>query len=415
MPLYRYEATDRAGKTVIGSMQVANETALSRRLQEMGYQPVIVQSAGRPAAARPAAAAAPPAAPGPRVGHVPPRVLAQFYYELYMSLQAGVPAYQSLHDIGGLTAHATMRQLAAALADTVRAGDRMGDAMARFPTVFPPGDVGLVRAGEMGGFVVDALKEMVSQLEADMEARRACRRYLLYFGLLCALALFVTIPAVAILPGAIAYAWNSSGEVTPGSTVAAGLPGVARAFLFFTLPILLALGAGWWGFRRLSRNPAARARWHRFLLRVPGFGGLAMSRTRAVFAAALRLLYRGGVNPVDAWAAASAAVPNVELGARLAGQTPALNTGGRFSESLRASGVFPPSDIGLLATGERTGKVEETLGRLADFYHREAGAALSQLPVFARYLLLILGALIAGSALGYGAYKYFNTLLNTIN
>src|SRR5262245_40949118 len=101
MPLYHYEAHDPAGKKVIGSMQVTDEGVLARRLQAMGYVPVLVQ----PALARPAAAAV--ATGG--VTRVPKKAVAQFYYELWMSWKAGIPAFQALDEIAARTAHSGMR------------------------------------------------------------------------------------------------------------------------------------------------------------------------------------------------------------------------------------------------------------------------------------------------------------------
>ena len=115
MPLFHYEAQDQAGKKVIGTMQVTDESVLSRRLQAMGYVPVMVQQTGRtraaPAHGGPRTRAA-PAGPG-----VPTRVLSQFYYELYMSLQAGLPAFQALFDVAAHTAHPSMRSVVSSMAE----------------------------------------------------------------------------------------------------------------------------------------------------------------------------------------------------------------------------------------------------------------------------------------------------------
>ena len=82
---------------------------------------------------------------------------------------------------------------------------------------------------------------------------------------------------------------------------------------------------------------------------------------------------------------------------------------------MRASGLYPASDVGLIATGERTGNVEEAFGRLADYYHRDAASALSRIPVIAQYGLLILGALFTACLVGYGMRFYVSTLFDIIH
>jgi type II secretory pathway component PulF len=290
------------------------------------------------------------------------------------------------------------------MAEQARGGGALADEIARFPGVFNAAHVGLVRAGELGGFIVDALKELVSQIEADLEARRRCTVWILHFWIVAGVAVWLAIPMASIVrPAAEA--------IDPG----AGLPAVLRAFLFFSVPVTLGILAAVFGSCRVVRHPGLRRRWHRILLRLPVFGGLAVGRCRAIFAASLRLLYRGGVNPIDAWSAASEAVPNAIWSERLAAQTAAIHSGGRFSDAMRDSELYPASDVGLMITGERTGNIEEVLGRIADFYHQDAGAALARLPTIARTALLLLAAAIAVPAVGYGFAEYFNGIFEGIS
>ena len=103
MPLFRYEAQDKAGKTVVGAMQVADEAALQRRLTAMGYLPVTVQQA-------------PSAAPPPQgraVGCDQPvssQALAILYEELYTTVRAGITLGQALASAAAVTPHAGLRK-----------------------------------------------------------------------------------------------------------------------------------------------------------------------------------------------------------------------------------------------------------------------------------------------------------------
>lgn len=405
MPLFHYEARDRAGKKVIGSMQVADEAVLQRRLQAMGYQPLLVQPASGARRAAPVPGAAAPVAPVPAVSSmtVSPRVLSQFYYELGMSLSAGIQAFQALSDVAARTADRKMRTATATMAEAARQGGRLADAMERFPGVFNPADVGLIRAGEMGGFVVEALKELTAQIEADIETRRKCLGSLLYFWFVCGIAVWVTIPASTIVKPAAEH-----------FDARAGIPAVIHSLLSFSLPVTLVVVFGSLLFRWAVRQPGGRRLWSRIALRLPGLGGLALGRSRAVFAASLRLLYHAGVNPYDAWVASTASVPNDVIRDRLASQSERMRAGGKYSEALQAAGVYPLNDVGLLATGERTGNIEEVLGRIADLYHQEASSALAKAPTVARVTLVLLGTAVAGVSMGIGLKNYFMGLINGI-
>lgn len=383
-------------------MQVSDETVLAQRLQTMGYVPLAVQAAG----GRTAAPVGLPAGVG--VPGLRRQSLSRFYYQLHMSLHAGLSAYDALTDLTVQSSDRGVATVAASMAEVAQRGGSLADGMSQFPGVFPPGDIGLIRASEMGGFVVEALQEMHTLLEADIETQRQVSRILIGFGVLLGIALFVTLPAIGTLKSTITASWNGAQQSETLQLLAVQW---ARTLALVTLPLVLVSVLAAWALRRWIRTPRGQLRWHRFLLGVPGIGGVAFARSRAVFSAALRLLYHGGVNPPSAWTAASDAVPNRELSRRMAMQNSLVDRGATFSEAMRGTGVFPASDGGMLATGERTGNVEEVLAQLASSHHRAAGEALARLPATSRIMAMVLGAVITAILVGYGLYNYASTLV----
>jgi type II secretory pathway component PulF len=77
------------------------------------------------------------------------------------------------------------------------------------------------------------------------------------------------------------------------------------------------------------------------------------------------------------------------------------------------SGIFPASDVGLVATGERTGNIEEVLGRIADFYHQGANATLARIPVIVRTTLIVL-ALAIGAVAPFLFFSRYASILTGI-
>ena len=161
MPLFRYEAQDKTGKTVVGAMQVADEAALQRRLTAMGYLPVTVQPASAPAAPQ-----------GRAVGCDQPvssQALALLYEELYTTVRAGIPLGQALASTAAVTPHAGLRKAVADLGRGVEAGAPLAKVLLRYPMMFRAGDRGLLAAGEQGGFVDQALRLLADRHEADRQ------------------------------------------------------------------------------------------------------------------------------------------------------------------------------------------------------------------------------------------------------
>jgi general secretion pathway protein F len=400
MPLFRYEAQDKTGKTVVGAMQVADEAALQRRLTAMGYMPVTVQPASAPAAPQ-----------GRAVGCDQPvssQALAILYEELYTTVRAGIPLGQALASAAAVTPHAGLRKAVADLGRGVEAGAPLAKVLLRYPMMFRAGDRGLLAAGEQGGFVDHALRLLADRHEADRQLSRRTRFWAWYLAVLLFVAAFLTFPIVSFVKAAFAP------ELTDATTAAAHLVPGFRAFahtvLTVSLPVGLLVGALALWCRSLSVSPARRRRWHALLLRLPGLSGLAWARAREQFARALQLLYHSGVSPGPAWTAAAGAVPNEELAARLAADTHFVTAGGRFSEAMRRSGVFRDAEAGMVATGESAGSVEEMLSKVADYAASEVEAAVHRLPVIARMAFLLVGALVTAIAAGM-AWKAFYTAI----
>jgi general secretion pathway protein F len=401
MPLFRYEAQDQSGRVVVGAMHVADEAALQRKLTAMGYVPVTVQRA-------PDSAIPPEGRAAGRDQLVPSRALALCYEELHATFRAGIPLSQALAAVAERLPHAGLRAAVADLGRGVEGGAPLGKVLLRYPMMFRPGDRGLLAAGEQGGFLEQALRLLADRHAGDEQLRRRTRFWGWYLAIILLTATFLTFPIISFIQAAFAP------ELTDAPTAAAHLiPGFrafARTTLTVSLPLALVAASIAILFRSMSVSPARRRRWHALLLRLPGLSGLAWTRAREQFARALQLLYRSGVPPGAAWAAAAGAVPNEELAVRLAAPARFVEAGGPFSEAMRHSGVFGDPEAGMVATGESTGNVEEMLEKVADYESTEVESAIRRLPIVAQLVCLAVGGVVTAIAVAM-AYRAFYTAL----
>ncbi len=388
MPLYRYEALDRTGNKVVGAMQVSDEQALSARLTSMGYRPVHVEAAGgagrtrMPAAPSPVPAAAgtgvfapaaPAAVPGPRSRlSADTRSVARMYHQLHLSFRAGMPAYQALTTVQGQIHHGALRQVLGEMGEGVRDGQLLSTLMERYPRVFSAGDVGMLRAAELGGFLPEALQFLADRHEQDDNTRRRLRIWVWFFHS-NVLGLLLVLPGAFFLKESVGALAGPPGGPSP---VMAGLAAAARAFTFLSVP----LGALYFGFLawfyQARNNPDLARRWHQILLRLPVVGKINFLRANAVFTRVLEQLTRAGVGAETAWQAAAAGVPNLFLSDRFGAMTPTVRATGKYSTAMQQVGLLDLTDVGMVATGESTGEVDQALGYLAARYEEDTRVAL---------------------------------------
>ncbi len=412
MPLYHYEALDRNGRPVVGTMQVPDETALQARLAAMGYCATTVEIARRPlrtaASARSSVPTARPVPVSPQVRRsgstASERAVARMFHQLHNSVRAGMSLFQALTTVAEQGHRHGLRRALLEMAETVRDGGTLSAAMERYPRLFTPGDVGVVRAAEAGGFLPEALHLLADQHEWDDNTRRrlAIWTWFAHSNML-ALLLFV-----AILPFFRA-------AIEAGFDTWAGLRAVGRMFLTVSLPLLVVYFGAIAGLGLARRSPAFLLRWHGFLLRLPVVGGIHRLRAQAVFARTLQRLYHAGIAGDTAWTIAAAAVPNRSLAAHLEACAAVAACTGSFSAAMQHAELFDAADAGMVAAAERAGTVEEALGILASTYEEDTRVALGS-SVVRGAVWLTLWALFLG-AVGFALFcrSYYGQLFDAVD
>ena len=408
MPLFRYEAVDREGKTLRGAMLVPDEQTVTTRLASMGYQTTAVHLSQNdrstvarrtitPAQTMAAAPQHTPAAPTGPVSLVSAddQSRARMLYQLHMSLRAGMPIYQALTTVESQVYQPVLRKVLQEIAVGVRDGGTLSEMMRRYPRIFTPGDVGMIHAAERGGFLPEALKMLADQHEEDSKIRRSLTWVLWLFLHGNALTLPLVIAGAAFFTGMASHDLN----------VSAGVHAMWRTFFTISVPMLIGYGLLMVFLPRWVRNLRHSPKWHRAVLRYPITGPLNRARAKAVFTRTLQYLYRSGTNSTTAWETSAGAVPNLHLAEQFRAGTPVVEATGRFSTAIQQTGLLELTDAGMVATGEATGEVPQALDYLANRYEEEARVALQRARMRAIATIVLWGVILMGVGAIIGEYS----------
>ena len=153
-------------------------------------------------------------------------------------------------------------------------------------------------------------------------------------------------------------------------------------------------------FQRYRKTPGGAYQWDRLCLKFPVVGALARKIAVGRFASTFAQLIRSGVPILRALEIVAAATGNLVLGKVLLDSRAVVERGEPLSTALRQSHEFPPVLVHMLAAGERTGKMDEMMKRIADFYEDEVATQLSGLTSMIEPLLMVfLGVIIGGIVL----------------
>jgi type IV pilus assembly protein PilC len=157
-------------------------------------------------------------------------------------------------------------------------------------------------------------------------------------------------------------------------------------------------------FRRYIRSEKGKYVWHKALLRSPIVGNVITKIVVARFARTFSSLMGAGVSVLDSLEITGKAVGNRVIQKELEEIAKNVRNGQPLGKQLLAAGYFPPIVGQMLEVGEETGKIDEILVKVADFYEEEVDTVIDSLAsIIEPLMIVVLGGLvgmIAASVMG---------------
>jgi general secretion pathway protein F len=397
MPQFHYQAATPQGKLIEGVMEAGEERMVASRLQDQGYVPLRITVPGQiPAktgtARRQLSLSALPALP--RRGRVKQRDLQILTRELATLISAGLPLDRALSVVSNLADKAELKQAVGQILRSVQQGKSLTEALAEFPKIFPPLYVNMVKAGEVGGFLDTALQRLAEYLERAQEVQDEIKSALAYPVILVLVGgLSIVFMFTFVLPKFTAL-FKDMGEALPTST--SMLLAISNGLRSYWWVLVLVAVGSWLGFRQYVATPQGRFTWDRWRLRVAVFGDLVRKREVAHFARTLGTLVKSGVPLLQALEVVEEVAGNQVIRQALKEVRVGVREGQGIGGPLSRSGVFPTLALQMVSVGEETGRLDDMLMRVSEYYEKETHNQLRQLVSLLEPALIVVMGLIIG-------------------
>ena len=302
-------------------------------------------------------------------------------------LGAGVSLERALQSLEQSAPDRRLRAVSAAVRERIRAGGDLTEAFDDHPAVFPVLHRELLRVGERTGTVDATLRQLAEMMEQLAAIRKEVIVQLIYPALLLHMAMLVTpLPALVFTGDFAAY----------GRSILGGL-----LFLY------MAAGMIWWIARQISRDSATLAAADRLVLALPVIGKIHRDFSLARLFSTLKALLNAGVGILEAMPRAGAASGSARLAVAARESVPALKRGDSLVTVM--ADALPPDALGMLATGQASGRLDDMLDHLErhflDESRRRLRALAEWLPKFIYVgVVLWVGWQILQMGLGYGRF-----------
>lgn len=374
--VFTYVCRDQAGTLVRGNIDANSRAEAVRQLITQQVTPIRIDEASQP-----------------RTRKLSAHQRAQWYQQLSDLLSGGVPLIRSL-EILEAQSGTHYKSLLNDIREEVSQGASLSASMAQQAS-FPEIDVQILRAGEEGGFVDQALQRLAEFTEERVEMQKRVTSALVYPAFLLATCVAVLIFLFVYLVPRFAPAFEqvASANGLPWPTVAVlALSDALREYWW----LLIGGGflAGFMSFR-FSQSESGRHVFDRLALQFPWTGKLQQSLCVARFCRILGTLLANDVPVLQSMDISQKSIGNSAIEEAVQKARDSLQSGTSIAIPLKQNQFFPTNIVETIAVGEESNRLSEVLlsaaATMERQYQRQMEVALKLLePV----LLIVMGGII---------------------
>jgi general secretion pathway protein F len=308
-------------------------------------------------------------------------------------VRSGLPLEEALLAVSEQTEKPRIRSIVMGVRAKVMEGHTLADGLSDFPAVFPELYRATVAAGEQSGHLDTVLERLADYTESREQLRSRTINAMLYPVLLFVVCIaIVAMLLTFVVPKIVKQFENSKAELP---ILTQGLIAISDFLRDWGLLLLGAIILAGVLFVRWLRDPAARRRFHSFLLRIPLFGKVVRGSNTARFARTFSTLTSSAVPVLEALRISGEVVTNLPMRDAVQDAAARVREGAPIGKSLGAPKIFPPMMIHLIASGETSGDLETMLDRAATNQEREMDAILgAAVGLLGPLMILVMGGLV---------------------
>jgi len=386
MRRYRYKAKNKTGEVVAGEVEASSALLAAKLVRQRG----LVVFSIIPITQNPL----------DLIAKLRNRItfadLSIFTRQLATMINAGLPLTEALLILRAQSKSSLQKVVTQVLAD-VEGGVALSAAMAKYPKIFSPSYVALVRSGEVGGLLDDVLVRLADNMEKEQEFRGKVKGALIYPAIIVA-GMFIVglIMMIFVIPRLLSLytEFGTKIELPIPTKVLIFVSGLLSKFW----PIFLGIvGAIVYGFGLYRKTPKGRRKTDEL---IPIWGELQRQVILTELARTLSLMVGAGVSILESLQISSEVVPNVIISDALQDVAKQVEKGFPVAYSFaKHPDAFPFILSQMISVGEETGKMDEVLSKVSHIFEVESDQKVKALtsaiePVIMIFLGLGVGFLV---------------------
>ncbi|MBS8265081.1 type II secretion system F family protein [Mesobacillus boroniphilus] len=310
-------------------------------------------------------------------------------------LKAGVSVVESTKILANQTDSKALRKVLLDIEAELRDGNQLSQASAKHPKIFSAMYINMVRAGEAGGNMDEALERLAEHYEKQHNTRQKVIAALTYPAVIAVIAIGVVIfLLVSVVPTFVGMFEDFGGELPAITKFVLGASEFMQKFWWLIVLFFMGIAIS---LIFIKKNKKTKYYLDYALLRMPIFGKLLQKAVLARMTRTLSSLFTSSVPILQALSIVENVVENEVISKVVRESRDALEVGQSMTVPMRRHWAFPPLVTQMISIGEETGSLDGMLGKVAEFYEKEVETSTDQLKSLIEPIMIVVLAGLVGT------------------
>jgi general secretion pathway protein F len=384
MPAFNYIAFDNNGKKHAGILEGDSSRQIRQKLREQGFIPaevnIVKEAANRQWVTS-------------RRKRIKVSDLALLTRQMATLLSAGMPIEEVLTATAEQTEKPYVKGIIMGVRARVLEGHTLATGMQTFPRAFSHLYRATVAAGEQSGYLDHILNRLADYMEKQHRMQQKIRQALIYPSLMTIISIAIVVFLLIFVVPKIVGVFSDSTQSLPAVTLTLlAISHFVQYYGIYTLFILIVTG---FIFQHLLKKIAFRRSFHFMLLRLPILGNTLKIINSARFSRTFGILFSASVPVLDAMRVGCELISLVPMREAVEVAISRVREGSSIHQALKQTHYFSPMSIHLMASGEKSGQLENMLEKAADAQEYDVASLIDNvLALFEPLMIIIMGMIV---------------------
>jgi len=389
MNIYHYQLKQTNGQILAGSLKAETQVLAAQQLRELGGTLIELSRASDIVNARKSLLA--------RLGvgqGVGTKELLSFTSQLAVMSKAGIGLTTALAGIEEQIKAPRMAEVVRTLKRDVEAGRQFSEALQRFPKVFSPLYINMVKASELSGSFGHMLERIAQYLNQQVETKRMVTGAMIYPTIIVAMAITTTIFMLTFVLPRFMILFKGKEDILPLPTKM--LLAMSNSMCNYWYVYLITAVVGVAGAVYSFRTNKGRLWWDMAKLKLPILRKLCHALYLSRGLRTMGELVNAGVPVLETIAITAEVSGNVHYARVWQRVHLAVRKGQRIAPTLSQSPFIPTSVAQMILAGEETGALGTILNDVSEFYDKQLKATIKSVTAAIEPLMIcLMGGIVA--------------------